>query len=129
MAPKRKTKKSPKYSMDPRVTKLLSRNKKSGHTEVLGMCLPLLVFVVLAVLGYFMSWRQSRKQGREMSWADIATSLLVNVLIGYLVYELCKRGHVGWAWFVVFITNFLLPLLFMVLVLGLFIGGRRSPSN
>lgn len=114
--------KNAKYSMDPRMTKLLSRNAGHGHMEILGMCVPLLVFVVLAVLGYLMTWNQSRKQGRDMGWGDIATSLLVNVLIGYLIYVLCKRGHTGWAWFVVFITVFLVPLLFMVLVLGLFIG-------
>ena len=129
MSTKGKSKKTAKYSMDPRLTKLLSRNKSHQHTEILGMCIPLLVFVVLAVLGYLMQWQQSRKQGREMSWTDIAVTLLINVLIGYLIYELCKRGHTGWAWFVVFFTSLLLPLLFMIFVLGYFAGRVGNPPN
>lgn len=101
-----------KYSMDPRMQKLLSRNKGTGHMELFGLCMPLVVFIVLEVVGMSLQYSQTKMSGTE-----VATRLVVACLWGFLIYELCKRGHTGWAWVIVF-----LPLIFTMLLLALGAG-------
>ena len=102
-----------KYSMDPRMTALLAKNKSHGHTEVLGMCLPLLVFVILQIIGYVLILTS----GEKVTTSSLVFNIMVSVLFGFLIYELCKRGHNGWAWAVVF-----LPFFFMLFAFVMFSG-------
>lgn len=114
-----------KYSMDPRMKALLAKNKAHGHTEVLGMCLPLVVFIVLEVISLALTWKAASEDypSRKMAMNAMAVRLVMAVLWGFLIYELCKRGHTGWAWVVVFLP-LILTLLFVVLAGGILLGSR-----
>lgn len=70
-----------------------------------GWCLPLWIYLFLSfftLFGYIFS---------KHTLGATTTYVLLNVLlifvIAFIIYYLCKQGHVGWAWFVLF-----LPLIF-----------------
>ena len=74
-------------------------------------CLPLIIFVIIAVISIL-----AMIVGGQ-SFLNIIISIIFNVLIGLLIWWLCKNNHIGWAWVILF-----LPLILTVL-LFLFFGG------
>lgn len=84
-----------------------------------GWCLPLIVYIVLSVLSIIFMLLNNRNQ----TIVNIIFSLIWIFAWGLLIWWLCKRGHTGWAWVVVF-----LPLIIFI-ILAFLAGAIVIASN
>lgn len=69
-----------------------------------GWCLPVWIYLILSLiglLGFIFS-----KHSIAATMVYVIVWLLVIALVVFLMYNLCKNGHTGWAWFLL-----LLPLI------------------
>jgi hypothetical protein len=84
-------------------------------------CLPLIIYVIFAIIGFIWMLSGLFSSTNTMStgnkWVSLIISLLWLIFFGWLIYYLCRKGHQGWAWFVLF-----LPLIVLA-VFYLFIAG------
>lgn len=82
--------------------------KKSG-----GWCIPFIVYIIISaivILGFIFS---KRPMGETVTY--VLLQLIWIVLIGLIIYWLCKSGKVGWAWFVLFLP-LIIQIVWVVLV-------------
>ena len=90
----------------------------SGECE--GWCWPLYIYIALAVLQlaaipmmktYDSTTKTYTAASTVVKFRYFITALVWNLLIGFLLYYLCKKCHNRWAWFVL-----LLPIIFDILL-------------
>lgn len=104
----------------------LFRNSKNQ------MCLPLVVYTVIALLGVLSSVMMKPAKSASMTHDEEMKNRIYNgvaslvwfLLWFFVIAQLCRRGHEGWAWVVVLLPAALL-LVVMFMVLGLAYEARR----
>ena len=86
---------------------------KAKPGEKSGWCVPLVIYIILAIIGIVVSiiaaYKSKRSNTEKVS--GIVMSVLWTVLWIFLMFQLCKRGHEGWAWVIL-----LLPIIFWVII-------------
>lgn len=83
-----------------------------------GFCLPLIFFIIIFILNLLII---PLYQGDATLFMLIYT-LLAHLIVGIIIYLLCKHCHTGWAWIVLF-----LPLIiFIIMSVVLFALGLLS---
>ncbi len=94
----------------------------SGECE--GWCWPVYIYIAIAVLQLVAIPMMKAYDSTTKTYTSAPTaikvryfigSLVWNLLIGFLLYYLCKKCHNRWAWFVL-----LLPIIFDLLLFVLF---------
>lgn len=74
-----------------------------------GWCLPLMIYIIIVAIGIITTLFVGSTP-QQTAGAFIA-NIIVNILIGILLWWLCKTGKVGWAWFVL-----LLPIIIWIIL-------------
>lgn len=92
-------------------TKISSPKKCTGET-----CWPMFIYLVLAIPGVAASFFVKNTNKSSQIGGAVAGALWV-ALWAFVMWELCKHCHRGWAWFLL-----LLPLILLVLLVGIAIA-------
>lgn len=107
-----------------------------GWDNPTSWCLPFIIYVILAIIGFIVLLTNLFSASNTMStgskWVSLIIWLIILAFFGWLIYYLCKKGHHGWAWFVLFLPLILLFVfwLFIVGMLGfLWADGGLRPTT
>ena len=95
-----------------------------SQVEKATSCAPFVVFVVLAVIStiiYLIIAATSRKADVSQVIVYLLFHIIFYILFGWLIYYLCKKGHQGWAWFLVLLP-LILSSIFVIAIFGLALG-------
>lgn len=106
-----------------------------GMTNPQTWCLPFIIYVILSVIGFILMlsnlFSSTNKMTTGQKWMYLILSLVWLIFFGWLIWYLCRRGHNGWAWFVLFLPLILLALfyLFIAGAIGAFWAGADAARN
>ena len=84
--------------------------------NIWGACLPLLIFVILAIISLVITIF-TPGTGRSKI-LNIVVSSLWYLLWGFIIYMLCRAGHPGWAWVVLFLPLIIWAILTILIFIG-----------
>jgi len=76
-------------------------------------CLPVQLYAILVVIGIVGTTFSNIPT--DQKFTSIGMSLLWSIIWGYIMVKLCKQGHEGWVWFILFLP-IILWTLFLVLI-------------
>ena len=97
-------------------------------------CLPFIIYVILAIIGFILLLSSLFSNTNRMStgnkWVSLIVWLIVLIFFGWLIQYLCRRGHVGWAWFVLFLPLIILVIFWLIVagLIGAFWAGAEAGS-
>lgn len=83
------------------------KKKKCGKGGCKGWCWPFVIYLILSVITiiFFLF----SKQGVGATITYVLLQLIWIIIMGFIIYWLCKSGKTGWAWFLLF-----LPLIIQI---------------
>lgn len=61
-----------------------------------------------------------------VSWGTFFSTILFEVIIGFVVAWLCRSCRKPWAWAIVFITTLLPMILSIVMIIGVLVIAKKS---
>jgi hypothetical protein len=82
------------------------------------VCTPLVFFIALAAI-WLIVLLLTDMPNKGMA---ILQTLIWVILLGLIIYYLCKMGRYGWAWFVVFLPLILMTMFMLFFTMGMGIG-------
>ncbi len=96
-----------------------------------GWCTPVVIYIILAILSIVATiiaafTKNGSKQTEDQKITNIVVSSVWMLFWTWIMYELCKRGHGGWAWFVL-LFPILLWLFMFLIILGVVTFGKVTP--
>lgn len=96
-------------------------SKKMSFTKPQSWCLPLVIYTALAAMSLIGIAFNAKKENKVKSFLMTLVSTLFWM---YIMFELCRNSHEGWAWFLL-----LLPvILFAFFVAAVLIFGKGEPG-
>jgi len=80
-------------------------------------CLPVQIYAILILIGIVGTLVSNVPAHQKLT--GIGASLLWSALWGYLMIQLCKRGHEGWSWVILFLPVIIWTVVLMLMAFGL----------
>jgi ABC-type xylose transport system permease subunit len=106
-------------ALDRRINAILA--KKTS-----GWCLPLYIYIFLAVLqligiSMMKMFDKDKKEYKSIPLSVklkfIVINIIWNIIVGLIMYYLCKNGYSGWSWFILLLPTILNFIYFIFIYL------------
>ena len=78
-----------------------TKKKRCGKKGCGGWCWPFIIYLILSLITIIFFLFSQQSVGETVTY--VLLQLIWIIIIGFIIYWLCKSGHTGWAWFVLFL--------------------------